>query len=62
MIRETTRDTTLSIPRSSDKEGATSLPVLKNTIVCVDMVGVRTCKYMLDYISSISVINADSRV
>ncbi|PAV19758.1 cytochrome P450 [Pyrrhoderma noxium] len=41
MIRETTKDTTLSIPRSSDKEGATSLPVLKNTIVCVDMVGVQ---------------------
>ncbi|EJD08595.1 cytochrome P450 [Fomitiporia mediterranea MF3/22] len=41
MIRRNTRATTLSVPESTDQEGVRELSVQKNSMVCVDMVGIQ---------------------
>ncbi|EJD08594.1 cytochrome P450 [Fomitiporia mediterranea MF3/22] len=41
MIRSATKDTTLNIPNATDKEGTQDLFVPKNSVVCVDMVGIQ---------------------
>ena len=41
MIRQTTKDTVLTVPNALDKEGSQQLPLKKDSIVIVDMIGIR---------------------
>ncbi|KAL5531294.1 hypothetical protein ACEPAG_4171 [Sanghuangporus baumii] len=45
MIRQPTRDTTLSIPKAADAEGVQEIFVPKKSIVNVDMVGIPAIEY-----------------
>ena len=43
MIRDAYEDTTLQIPNPVGEEGTKSVAIEKDTVVIVDMVGIREC-------------------
>ena len=49
LIREASRDTTLSVPMPAESKGSREVFIRKGTIVNIDMVGVRECFYLASF-------------